>query len=136
MAMRTIPVDVSKLEGFICVSAPELRVDPTTGEVRTDRVTREPLYLVGVVCRISGNRAAYVLDIQLVGEPAGLVEGQEVTVCDLVAVPWEVDGRSGMSYRASAITPAHPAAAPAASPGPASSGAAASSSRGAGKAAA
>jgi hypothetical protein len=104
MSLRSIPVDISRLTGFICVSAPEERVDPTTGEVRTDRETGQPTYVVGVVCKIVGSRAAYVLDVQLVGEPVGLVEGAPVKIVDLDARPWEVDGRSGVSYRASSIT--------------------------------
>lgn len=104
MSLRTIPVDIRRLTGFICVSMPEVRVDPTTGEIRTDRDTGQPTYVVGVVCKIVGSRAAYVLDVQLVGEPVGLVEGEPVKVFDLEARPWEVDGRSGVSYRASAIT--------------------------------
>jgi hypothetical protein len=104
MSLRVIPVDVSRLTGFMCVSAPEVRMDPTTGEIRTDRTSGLPLYVVALVCKVAGSRPAYVLDVQVPGEPVGLVEGQPVQVYDLEARPWEVDGRSGMSYRASAIT--------------------------------
>ena len=111
MSMRSIPVDISRLTGFMCASAPEVRVDPTTGEVRTDRASGQSLYLVGVVVKLAGTRLAYVLDVQVAGEPVGVVEGQPVRVFDLEARPWEVDGRSGMSYRASAITAENPASA-------------------------
>jgi hypothetical protein len=104
MSMRSIPVDVSRLTGFMCASAPEVRVDPTTGEMRLDRDSGAPLYLVGVVVKLVGTRLAYVLDVQVAGEPVGIKEGQAVKLYDLEARPWEVDGRSGMSYRASAIT--------------------------------
>lgn len=104
MSMRSIPVDISRLTGLMCASAPEIRVDPTTGEIRTDRASGQPLYLVGVVVKLAGTRLAYVIDVQVAGEPVGVAEGQPVRVYDLEARPWEVDGRSGMSYRASAIT--------------------------------
>ena len=104
MSLRSIPVDISRLTGFMCASAPEIRVDPTTGEIRTDRESGQPLYLVGIVVKLAGTRLAYVLDVQVPGEPVGIREGQPVKVYDLEARPWEVDGRSGMSYRASAIT--------------------------------
>ncbi len=104
MSMRSIPVDITRLTGFMCASAPEIRVDPTTGEIRTDRESGQPLYLVGIVVKLAGTRLAYVIDVQVPGEPVGIREGQPVKVHDLEARPWEVDGRSGMSYRASAIT--------------------------------
>lgn len=109
MSMRSIPVDISRLTGLMCASAPEIRVDPTTGEIRTDRASGQPLYLVGVVVKLAGTRLAYVIDVQVAGEPVGVAEGQPVRVFDLEARPWEVDGRSGMSYRASAITAENPA---------------------------
>lgn len=98
-------MDVSRLTGFTCMWAPEVRVNTQTGEVRTDRATGAPTYSVGVVCRYAGEREADVLDITLVGEPpVGLVEGGAVRVFDLELRPWEVEGRSGWSFRASAVT--------------------------------
>ncbi len=105
MTLRTIPIDVSKLGLWLCASAPEVRTDPTTGVVRTDRDSGQPLYLVGVLVKVSGERRAYVLDVQVPGEPSGLEEGEPVTVSDLEAAPWERDGRSGVTYRATSIVP-------------------------------
>jgi hypothetical protein len=104
--MKRIPVDTNRLSGALCVSAPEVKADPNTGEVRMDKATGQPVYLVGVSVKLTGERKAYVLDVAVPGEPVGVVEGAPVRVFDLVAVPWEVDGRSGMSYRASAVTTA------------------------------
>lgn len=108
--MKRIPVDVTRLTGALCVSAPEVKADPQTGEIRTDRATGQPVYLVGVSVKLAGERKAYVLDVQVPGEPVGVVEGAAVRLFDLVAVPWEVDGRTGLSFRASAVTTAvgHP----------------------------
>jgi len=110
MSLRRFPLDVSRLTGFTCVWAPEVRVDRVSGEVRTDRATGQPTYSVGVACRIPDEREADVLDIQVIGAPVGLVEGAAVRVFDLELRPWEVDGRSGFSFRASAITIDAPAA--------------------------
>jgi hypothetical protein len=104
--MKRIPVDMNRLTGALCVSAPEVKADPETGAIRTDRATGQPVYLVGVSVKLSGERKAYVLDVAVPGEPVGVTEGAPVRLFDLVAVPWEVDGRSGISYRASAVTTA------------------------------
>lgn len=129
--MRNIPVDMGKLSGLLCTSAPEVRADINTGEVRTDRVSGLPLFLVGVLVKVAGERRAYVLDVQVPGEPAGLIEGQPVTVEGLEAAPWEREGRSGVSYRAKAIRPAG-AAQVAAPPADASASAGGAGRRGGG----
>ena len=100
---RTIPVDTRQLSFLFCTSLPEVRADPDTGEARVDRRTGQPLYLVGVAVKVEGERAAYVLDVQVPGEPAGLVVGQPVVVEQLEAMPWERDGRSGVVFRAARI---------------------------------
>jgi len=108
--MKRIPVDTSRLTGALCVSAPEVKADPVTGEIRMDKATGQPVYLVAVAVKLTGERKAYVLDVQVPGEPVGVVEGAPVRLFDLVAVPWEVEGRTGLSFRASAVTAAgsHP----------------------------
>jgi len=78
-----------------------------------DQVTGQPLYLVGILVKVNGERRAYVLDVQVPGEPTDLVEGQPVVVEGLEAAPWERDGRSGVTYRATAIKADAPVAAPA-----------------------
>jgi hypothetical protein len=118
VTLRNIPVDLGKLAGLLCTSAPEVRADMVTGEVRTDRATGLPLYLVGVLVKVAGERRAYVLDVQVPGEPVGLVEGEPVAVEGLEAAPWERDGRSGVTYRASAIRPGPAGAAAAVPEGP------------------
>lgn len=114
MTMRTIPIDVGKLSGFTCSLLPAPYADRETGEARKDRESGLPLYIVGVNVSNPGSREAYSLMIQVPGEPVGLAENQVVRVFDLTASPWDRDGRSGVTYRASAIAPAN-AAVPAAS---------------------
>ena len=119
MAIRNIPVDVGKLSGFTCSLLPAPYTDRDTGEARTDRDSGLPLYQVGVTVRLVGTREVETWTIQVPGEPVGLVEDEKVRVYDLSVVSWNRDGRSGLTYRASAITPASAPAAPVA---PAASG--------------
>ncbi|MGH3632019.1 MAG: hypothetical protein ACRDRL_31835 [Sciscionella sp.] len=105
MTMRTIPVDLGKLEGFTLALLPAPYTDRESGEPRKDRGSGLPLYLVGVNVSNPQAREAYSLMIQVAGEPAGLALNQVVMVYDLTASPWDRDGRSGVTYRASAITP-------------------------------
>lgn len=118
MTIRNIPVDVGRLAGFTCTVAPQPYADRDTGEARTDRDSGLPLYQVGVTVRLSGTREAEVLTIQVPGEPVGLVKDERVRIYDLAVAYWSREGRSGLTYRASAITPANgpaPAAASVAS---------------------
>jgi hypothetical protein len=108
--MRSIPVDLGQLTMMMVTSAPEVRVDLNTGEVRTDRTTKLPLFLVGLLVKVEGERRAYVLDVQVPGEPVGIVEGSFVEVEHMEAVPWDREGRSGVTYRVRAMRPATAAA--------------------------
>lgn len=107
--MRSIPVKETAFAGLVCVMAPEAKVaDMQTGEVRKDRRSGQVVWTVGV-CAMRG-RDSSVIQIAVVGEPAGLSVGAPVRVVDLEAVPWERDGRSGVAWRAEAVLPAVPAA--------------------------
>jgi hypothetical protein len=106
---------------LICVVAPQVRMkNQDTGEVRTDRLTGQPLYQVGV-CYAVG-RTAEVLRVSVVGEPKGLVVGQAVKVTGLRAIQWEQDNRRGTAYKADAIEPGGPISAATGSGGSAGSG--------------
>jgi hypothetical protein len=43
--------------------------------------------------------------VSVPGEPVGVQNGIPVQVRDLVATPWENEGRHGVAYRASEIKP-------------------------------
>ena len=128
MTIRNIPVDVGRLAGFTCTVKPQPYADRDTGEARTDRDSGLPLYQVGVTVRLAGTREAEVLTIQVPGEPVGLVEDEPVRVYDLTVAHWNREGRSGLTYRASAITAAN---APAPSAAAAASGSSGSDAAGA-----
>jgi hypothetical protein len=136
--MRTIPIDTASLTGFICAYAAEPNSDRTTGEIKKDRKTGQDQYLVGVMVTYrdpedaTARPESVVLTVQVPKAGAvGLSEGQLVRVYDLIARPWDRDGRSGVTYRASAVTAATAPAAPVVSSRPEASG----SGRASGKAA-
>ncbi len=97
-------MDVSAFEAWLCVMLPEPRVaNPDTGELRKDRESGQTMYSVGV-CAIQGRNSS-VIQVTVVGEPQGLSLGAPVRVVDLEATPWDRDGRSGVAWRASGLSP-------------------------------
>ncbi|MEV0368274.1 hypothetical protein AB0I10_00305 [Streptomyces sp. NPDC050636] len=88
-------------------------MNPDTGEVRKDR-DGNTVYVVGVSVRQRERRRADVIEVSVPGEPRGVSEGIPVLVADLVATAWSIGDRSGISFRASGITPAGPPGGPAA----------------------
>ena len=102
--MRSTPVDLRVFEGFLISMLPEPRIaNMATGEVRKDRASGETVYQVGVVA-LRG-RDSSVLQVSVVGEPKGLTVGMPVRVVEWEGVPWDVEGRSGVAWRASAVVP-------------------------------
>jgi hypothetical protein len=120
------PIDTSRLGVIRCVIAPEARMTPD-GEVRRDR-EGNPQWITGVSVRQVEGRRTDVIHVVVSGaQPQGIAEGAEVKITNLWANEWSVDGRSGTSYRADAITSV---TAPAVSGGGAGSSAPAGGSRG------
>ncbi len=106
-----LPIETSKFTGIFCAVAPAVRLaNRETGQPRIDRDTGLTTYQVGV-CLMAGSQAE-VINVTVAGEPKGVVQGLPVQVRDLAAVPWENEGRHGIAFRASAITPLTPPATP------------------------
>jgi hypothetical protein len=103
MAIKNFPLCTDRLSGLVVMTAPEPKVDPTTGEVKRDRVTGLPIFLVGVSVRKVGSREADVFDVQITSALVGIVEGVTVRLIDLELTPWSMEGRSGQSYKAAGI---------------------------------
>ncbi|HEX7321965.1 MAG TPA: hypothetical protein VF299_03375, partial [Mycobacterium sp.] len=74
---------------------------------RIDKATGQVLWLVQVIA-LDGT-GGEVLAVTVAGEPKVTV-GQPVSVTGLMALPWSQDGRSGIAYRAEAITTGDPTA--------------------------
>jgi hypothetical protein len=78
-------------------------VDYGTGEVRTDRVSGQPFCRVHLMVVLPGEVRPQVWSVTAPGEPKGLQPGQVVGIADLVCSEWEIDGRHGIAFRASAV---------------------------------
>ncbi|MEU5126111.1 SCO3933 family regulatory protein [Streptomyces mobaraensis] len=103
--MQSIPVDVSRLGVLRCAVAPEPKIaNFDTGEVKKDK-EGNTVYTVGVMVRQEARRVS-VIEVAVPGEQPGVVEGAEVRVTGLEAFAWAMGDRHGVSFRASAITPA------------------------------
>ena len=111
MALKVVPVAVERLSNVVCASLPQVRVDRVTGEIRTDRATGQPQYEVYIMALSEGEREPSVMQVRVPGEPVGLQVGAPVRLFDLVERKWDMDGRSGVNYTASAITAVAPQAA-------------------------
>lgn len=110
--MQNKPIDTARFAVCLCVAPPEIKTDQVTGQPRVDREGRAQ-WVVGVAVRPKGGRRsdADVIDVTVPSEPVGVTEGMPVRLVDLVASEWSIDGRSGTSWRAEAVTPVGPAAA-------------------------
>lgn len=101
--MDNKPIDTARLGTIRCVIAPEPRTT-LEGEQRRDR-EGNPLWVTGLSIRQAEGRRTDVVHVVTSGQPTGLIEGGEVKVTGLMANEWAVDGRTGTTYRADAITP-------------------------------
>jgi hypothetical protein len=102
--VASLPIDTAKFTGIICAVPPAPRVaNRETGQLRVDRETGKTMYQVGL-CLMAGS-SADVVNVSVAGEPAGVQLGMPVAVRDLVATPWENEGRHGIAFRAAEIRP-------------------------------
>lgn len=96
--MATIRVDISQ-DRYSVGAAPKPKTD-MQGRQRTDRVTGDGLSVTQLV-KI-GPDGAEVFNCTTAGVPDVAV-GDEVRPRNLIAIPWQQDGRSGVSFKADAI---------------------------------
>jgi hypothetical protein len=86
---------------FVCTRTPEQRLNFDSGQPRIDKASQLPLWLVQVMALDADG--GEVIAVTVAGEP-NVAVGQPVAVSGLMALPWSQDGRSGIAYRAEAIT--------------------------------
>lgn len=86
---------------FLCTRAAEQRTDFSSGQPKIDKATGLVLWVVQVMALDADG--GEVLSVTVAGEPKVTV-GQPVSVTNLVALPWNQDGRAGVAFRADAIT--------------------------------
>jgi hypothetical protein len=102
-----LPVDTSAIT-FLCALAPEPVINFQTKEHRADE-NGEPLYVIQLLAM--GDGSADLLAVKVPGVPSAAIrQGAPVKVAGLVAQPWTMGDRSGVSFRAARIEPAMAAA--------------------------
>ena len=104
MALRVVPVWLDKLSNVVCASVPQVRADRLTGEIRMDRLTGQPVYEAYIMALVEGEREPSIMQVRVAGEPVGLEVGRPVRLFDLYERKWEMDGRNGVTYSASAMS--------------------------------
>lgn len=103
-----LPIDTTGLIFLLVKDAEPVR-DYETKQVKAD-ADGVPLFQVDVVAM--GHGEAEVIRVKVPGEPEGLTVNGPVTVAGLVASAWQMDGRSGVSFRADTIRDGAPAGRP------------------------
>jgi hypothetical protein len=98
-----LPIDTSAIS-FLCALAPEPVIDFETKRPRADE-NGEPLYVVQLLAM--GDGSADLLGVKVPGVPSSAIrQGAPVKVTGLVAQPWTMADRSGVSFRAARVEPA------------------------------
>jgi hypothetical protein len=98
-----LPIDTSAI-AFLCALAPEPVIDFQTKQPRADE-NGEPLYVIQLLAM--GNGSADLLAVKVPGVPSSAIrQGTPVKVTGMVAQPWTMQDRSGISFRAARIEPA------------------------------
>jgi hypothetical protein len=106
-----LPIDTSRLL-FLVVAAAEPLKQYEEGKPRESWAPRtdtngEVLWRVQLVAL--GDGEAEIIRVSVPGDP-GVAQGEMVRVDGMTAQAWEMEGRSGMAFRATAIHSARPRA--------------------------
>jgi hypothetical protein len=102
-----LPVDTSAI-AFLCALEPQPLLRFDTKEPRADE-NGEPLYVIQLLAM--GDGSADLLAVKVPGAPSSAIrQGVPVKVTGLVAQPWTMQDRSGVSFRAARVEPAMAAA--------------------------
>lgn len=97
-----LPIDTTGLT-FLLMGAAAPVLDFDTKQAKGDE-NGVPLYAVPV--GVMGADNPELITVKVPGAPTGLTPGQPVRLADLVAQPWAMGDRNGVSFRASRITAA------------------------------
>lgn len=100
--MLRLPINTTELR-FVATTTPEPVVDFTTRAPKADE-NGEPLYTVQLVALVNEG-GGELISVKTPGAPKGVTPGVFVTVTDLVATPWSMGERSGLSFKAGRIDP-------------------------------
>jgi hypothetical protein len=99
-----LPIDTSRLQFLVVSEAEPLRKfeEGKPRESWAPRVDENGEVLNRVQLVALGDGEAEIIKVALPGDP-GVKQGEMVRVDGMTAQAWEMDGRNGMSFRATAI---------------------------------
>jgi hypothetical protein len=99
-----LPIDTSRLKFLVVAPAEPLRQyeEGKPREAWAPRTDTNGAVLWRVQLVALGEGEAEIIRVAVAGDP-NVGQGEMVTVDGLTAQAWELDGRSGMSFRAQAI---------------------------------
>lgn len=96
-----LPIDTTGIT-FLVATAPEPVRDYESKQHKTDE-SGALLFAVQLVAL--GGDGAEVISVKVAGEPATLTQGSPVRLTGLVATPWSMGDRAGVSFKASGMEP-------------------------------
>ena len=97
-------IDVTGKE-FIVTRDPAPKLDASQ-EQRTDKATGLPTWSTQVC--VTDNTGGEIINISTAGDKPQVYTGEDATVEGLIAIAWHTNGRSGIAYKATTITPPDP----------------------------
>lgn len=106
--MRNVPVNLAGFKLRV-VEEPAVKVDQE-GVVKTVYGTDDPLYVVGVFAKPVATEDGYrgkgsEFKVTLATNPGDVAEGDVVELNGPTVSLWEMDGRSGLSWKAASLKP-------------------------------
>jgi hypothetical protein len=96
-------VDTAQLTFLVVAAAQPVR-DFESGRAKVE--DGQPLFSVRLVAMDPGSGDAEIITVKVPGEPVGLIPGQQVVLAELTAQPWSIGDKSGVAFRAAAVTSA------------------------------
>lgn len=94
-----LPIDTTSMT-FLAAGTPEPVLDFESKRPRTDE-NGQPLVATQIVALAGGG--AEVISVKTAGTPPSIGQGQVVKLTGLVATPWAMGERSGVSFKAASI---------------------------------
>jgi hypothetical protein len=94
-----LPIDTSGMT-FVVAGAAEPVRDFETRQPKVDE-SGSPVFAVALM--VLGDGQPEIISVKLAGQPPAIAAGQAAKVTGLVATPWSMSDRSGVSYKATKV---------------------------------
>jgi hypothetical protein len=111
--MPKMPIDPNRVTFVAGGPAEPVVKNRDTGELATDRVTKQTMFQLHLTVFLAGESKPEVWTVKVAGQPPAISQGERVMVTGLMGSDWENNGRHGVSFRAESIAPVGASKAPA-----------------------